>query len=111
MRVNKNVVRLGRLVGAVVVTAHLFGSAFYALASLQSDACARYALNDADVYCRTWAMAHPFDQQGFWPPNLLDVRWRSHITFENPLLLNASTSIDFGAWGARRPHELDSRIR
>ena len=51
-------------------------------------------------------MAHPFDQQGFWPPNLLDVRWRSHITFENPLRLNTSTPIAFGAWGARRPHEL-----
>ena len=50
MRVNKNLVRLGRLVGAVIVTAHLFGSAF--TRSRRSRAtCARYASNDADVYC------------------------------------------------------------
>lgn len=96
MNVHKNIFRLFRLVIALVVSSHFFGSIFFAIANAQGGplACNRYRRAKADAYCRNWAQ------------HLLNVKYYpaiGHFPDTLSVLSNATNVTTFASWGTRWP--------
>ena len=113
LKMPKNFLRLIQLVYAVLVSSHILGCVFMAVAEARAGprACDRYRLRDAtaDDVCKTWAQ-----DRSAHPKNLLNVAFYDHLGFPaNPLGLNVSaTSFEtFAAWGAKiHSGEIDYNI-
>lgn len=112
VKINKNSVRLTRLVFAILISSHFFGSIFFAIAATRgkATACARYTRGtpSSSKFCGNWAM-----ERDVWPKNLLNVKFYNQMHFGNPLNLpEVGTNIigtdewvptRFSAWGTKKP--------
>ncbi|KAH8099036.1 phosphorelay sensor kinase [Aureococcus anophagefferens] len=102
LKLHKNSVRMARLIFAILISSHFFGSIFFAIANTRgkANACARYRRRGprGDKYCGNWAM----ERGGIWPPNLLNVEFYEGVGFPDVLGV-ANTTATFSAWGTKKP--------